>query len=146
MAIFEYIDTFEFSSATVFAYISDLEARNKWVKGILESRVIPEGPAQLGSSYFEAGKYSGYKSEKTMYVTEYEQDYLLTLATPPEVRESFRETYRIEPLSGNTCRVYFTIEVGGVPKVAEFFMTQSMKKEQPKTSERLKAILIKENE
>ncbi|GIN74275.1 hypothetical protein J14TS2_47500 [Bacillus sp. J14TS2] len=146
MATFEYIDTFEFSTATVFARITDLEARNEWVKGILESKVIPEGPARLGSSYFEAGKYSGYKSEKTMYVTEYEQDRLFTLATPPEEREKFRETYRIETISGNTCRVYFTIEVGGVPKVAEFFMTQSMKKEQPKTSERLKAVLTKENE
>lgn len=64
-----------------------------------------------------------------MFVTEFEQDHLLTLATSDEVRESFRESYRIEPLSATTCRVHFSIEAGGIPKIGEFFMSQAMKKE-----------------
>ena len=141
MAIFEYTDTFDSPAAAVFALLTNLEARPTWIAGIFEVRVTPPGPALLGTSYFEAGKFSGYKSEKTMLVTEFEQDRLLTLATPAEVRNSFRENYRIEPLSEGACRVHFTVEVGGAPKVAEFFMQQQMKKDQPQQAARLKSVL-----
>jgi ribosome-associated toxin RatA of RatAB toxin-antitoxin module len=141
MATFEYTDTFDSPAAAVFALLTDLEARPTWITGILEVRVTPPGPVRLETSYFEVGKFSGYKSEKTMSVTEFEQDRLLTLATEASVRNSFRETYRIEPLSEGTCRVHFTVEVGGAPKVAEFFMQQAMKKEQPQQVARLKSVL-----
>lgn len=141
MLTFDYTDTVDYPAATVFALLTHLEARPTWINGILEKRVTPEGPARLGTSYFESGKYSGFKSEKTMVVTEYEQDRQFTLATPPEVSQSFRESYRLEPLSAGTCRISFTTQVGGVLKVAEFFMRQAMKKEQPQSVERLKAVL-----
>ena len=138
MAIFEYTDTFDSPAAAVFARLTDLEARPTWIAGIFEVRVTPPGPARLGTSYFEAGKFSGYKSEKTMLVTEFEQDRLLTLAT--EAPNPFRESYRIEPLSEGSCRVHFTVEISA-PKVAEFFMRQQMKKAQPQNAERLKSVL-----
>lgn len=141
MLTFEYTETFDASAAAVFALLTDLQARPTWIKGILETRVTPDGPARLGTSYFESGKFSGFKSEKTMLVTEYEQDRLLTLSTAPEVSQSFRESYRIEPLSEGTCRLHVTTEVGGVPKVGEFFMRQSMKTEQPKSFAQLKSVL-----
>jgi uncharacterized protein YndB with AHSA1/START domain len=141
MLIIEYTDTFDYPIAAVFALLTDLEARPTWITGILEVRVTPAGPARLGTSYFEAGKFSGYKSEKTMIVTEFEQDRLLTMTTEASVRNSFRESFRIEPLSEGACRVHFTVEVGGAPKVAEFFMQQAMKKDQPQQAARLKSIL-----
>lgn len=141
MLTVEHTDTFDYPRAAVFALLTDLEARPTWIQGILEVRVTPAGPARLGTSYFEAGKYSGFKSEKTMIVTEWEQDRLLILSTPAEVRNSFRERYRIEPLSEGVCRVHFTVEVGGAPKVAEFFMQQQMKKAQPQNATRLKSVL-----
>ncbi len=141
MPTFEYTDTFDSPKASVFALLTDLEARPTWIAGILEIRVTPEGPARLGTSYFEAGKFSGFKSEKTMTVTEFEQDRLLTLATPAEASNPFRESYRIEPLSEGACRVHFTVEVGNVPKVAEFFMRQQMKKDQPQQAARLKSLI-----
>ena len=141
MITFEYTDTFDYPAATVFALLTDLDARPTWIKGILEVRVTPAGPARPGTSYFEAGKFSGFKSEKTLLVTEFEQDRLLTLATPTEAKEPWRESYRIEPLSEEACRVHFTIEVGDVPKVAEFFMRQAMKKDQPQNAARLKSML-----
>jgi hypothetical protein len=103
--------------------------------------VTPPGPACLGTSSFEAGKFSGFKSEKTMSVTEFEQDRLLTLATGDGAPNPFRESYRIEPLSEETCRVQFIVDVGNVPKVAEFFMRQEMKKAQPQNVARLKSLL-----
>ena len=141
MATFEYTDTFDSPAAAVFALLTDLEARPTWIEGLQEIRVTPQGPARLGTSYFEAGKFSGYKSEKTMSVTEFEQDRLLTLATEASVRNSFRESYRIEPLSEGACCVHFTVEVGGAPKVAEFFMQQAMKKAQPRQAACLKSVL-----
>ena len=141
MTTFEYTDTFDYPAAAVFALLTDLEARPTWIAGILEVRVTPPGPARLGTSYFEAGKFSGFKSEKTLLVTEFEQDRLLTLATPAEVKAPWCESYRIEPLSEGACRVHFTVEVGNVPKVAEFFMRQEMKKAQPQNAERLKSLI-----
>ena len=140
MAIFEYTDTFDSPAAAVFALLTNLEARPTWIAGIFEVRVTPPGPALLGTSYFEAGKFSGFKSEKTMLVTEFEQDRLLTLATEAEAPNPFRESYRIEPLSEGSCRVHFTVEISA-PKVAEFFMRQQMKKAQPQNAERLKSVL-----
>ena len=99
MTTFEYTDTFDYPAAAVFALLTDLEARPTWIAGILEVRVTPPGTARLGTSYFEAGKFSGFKSEKTLFVTEFEQDRLLTLASPAEAKDPWRESYRIEPLS-----------------------------------------------
>ena len=141
MSTFEYTDTFDYSAAAVFTALTHLQVRPTWIKGILEVRVTPPGPAHLGTSYFEVGKFSGFKSEKTMSVTEYEQDHLLILATPAEASNPFRESYRIEPLSEESCRVHFTVDVGNVPKVAEFFMRQEMKKAQPQNAAHLKSIL-----
>jgi len=141
MATFEYIDTFDASAAAVFAALTDLETRATWIAGIQQVRVMPPGPAHLGTSYFEAGKFSGFKSEKTLLVTEYEQDRLLTLATEATANQPWRESYRIEPLSEEACRVEFTVDVGNVPKVAEFFMRQEMKKTQPQNVARLKSLL-----
>jgi uncharacterized protein YndB with AHSA1/START domain len=144
MLTFDHEETFDQPAATVFALLTDLEARPKWLKGILDLRVTPPGPARLGAEYFESGKYAGFKSEKTMVVTEYEQDRLLTLATTAEAKQSYRERYRIEPLSAGACRVHLMFEVGGVPKVGEFFMRQAMKKELPQNAARLKSVLAGE--
>ena len=146
MITFEYTDTFDYPATAVFTQLTDLEARPNWITGIIEVRVTPAGPARLGTSYFESGKFSGFKSEKTLFVTEFEQDRLLTLTTAAEAKEPWRESYRIEPLSEEACRVHFTIEVGDVPKVAEFFMRQSMKKAQPQNAARLKSMLASQTQ
>jgi ribosome-associated toxin RatA of RatAB toxin-antitoxin module len=141
MATFEYTDTFDYPAAAVFAALTDLEARPTWIAGIVEVCVTPPGPAHLGTSYFESGKFSGFKSEKTLLVTEFEQDRLLTLATTDGAQDPWRESYTIEPLSETSCRVHFTIDAGNVPKVAEFFMRSAMKKAQPENAARLKSVL-----
>ena len=141
MATFEYTDTFNYPAADVFSTLTDLDARPNWITGILEIQVAPPGPAHLGTSYFESGKFSGYKSEKTLNVSEFEQDRLLTMTTPAGAKQPWRESYRIESLSEGTCRVHFTIDVGDVPKVAEFFMKQAMKKAQPQNAARLKSVI-----
>src|SRR6516225_3275743 len=107
MAIFEYTDTFDFPASDVFALLADLTARPDWINGTYyEVRVTPEGPARLGASYFESAKFSGFKSEKTLLVTEFEQDHMLTLASENSAKQPWRESYRIEPLSDGNCRVH----------------------------------------
>ena len=142
MLTFEYAETYDCPAAVVFSRLIDLKGRASWMQGIIENRVTPEGSAQVGTQYFESGKYSGFKSEKNMIVTELVEDRLLSMVTASDEKQSFRESYRIEPISETSCRVHFTIQVGNVPKVAEFFMRQSMKKEQPKTAASLKAALM----
>lgn len=141
MLTFEYSEVYEYPASIIYSRLTDLKGRASWMKGIIENRVATEGPVRLGTQYFESGKYSGFKSEKTMIVTELVQNQLLTMETPPDQKQYFRESYRVEPVSETSCRVHFTIQVGNVPKVAEFFMRQSMKKEQPKTAASLKAAL-----
>lgn len=142
MAIFEYTDTFDFPASAVFALLVDLPARPDWIHGTFyEIHVTPEGPAHLGTSYFESAKFSGFKSEKTLRVTDFEQDRLLTLASEDTSKQRWRESYRIEPLSEAACRVHFTTDVGNVPKVAEFFMRNQMQKDQPQNAARLKSLL-----
>ncbi len=142
MAIFEFTDSFDYPATVVFTLLTDLSARPNWIQGTFyEIRVTPEGPAHLGTSYFESAKFSGFKSEKTLLVTEFEQDRLLTLASEDSAKQPWRESYRIEPLSDAACRVQFTVDVGNVPKVAEFFMRQQMKKDQPQNAARLKSLL-----
>jgi uncharacterized protein YndB with AHSA1/START domain len=142
MLTFDYTDTFDSSAAAVFALLTDLETKSNWSGGdIFEKCVTPRGPTVMGTRYFESGKYEGFKSEKTMIVTELEQDRLLTLSTAADAPQVFRESYRIEPLSTQSCCVTFITEVGGVPQVAAFFMRQSMKKAFPKRVERMKALL-----
>jgi len=141
MLSFEYSEVYEYPASIVYSRLTDLKGRASWMKGIMENRVAPEGPIRQGTQYFESGKYSGFKNEKTMIVTELVQDQLLTMETAPDQKQYFRESYLVEPVSETSCRVHFTIQVGNVPKVAEFFMRQSMKKEQPKTAASLKAVL-----
>ncbi len=142
MATFEYTDTFEFPATAVFALLADLSARPDWIHGTFyEIRVTPEGPARPGTSYFESAKFSGFKSEKTLRVTDFAQDRLLTLASEDAAKQPWRESYRVEPLSASACRVHFTIDVGDVPKVAEFFMRNQMQKDQPQNAARLKSLL-----
>lgn len=141
MLSFEHTEQFDYPATAVFALLADLDARPSWLDGIVEQRVTPEGPARLGTTYFESGKYGGYKSEKTSTVTEFEQDRLLTLKTLPDSPQEYRESFRVQPISENSCNVQFITQIGGVPKVAEIFMRQTMKKGQPQSAQRLKSVL-----
>lgn len=140
MLDFEYTDTFDHSAATIFAFLTDLYARRTWMEGILTQKVDPEGSARLGTTYFEAGKYSGYESEKTTTVTEFEQDRVLTLETVPGTKQAYRESYRIEPISPTSCKVQFITNIDA-PKMAALFMRQSMKKSWPENTKRIKEAL-----
>lgn len=77
-------------------------------------------------------------------MTEDGQDRLFTMVTATEIVHH-SETYQIEPLTEGICHVKFMIGIDGAPKVAEFLMSQAMKKEQPKTSERLKGDFASKN-
>jgi len=140
MLDFEYTDTFDYPAATVFALLADLHARRSWLEGILQQKVDPEGPARLGTTYFEAGKYGGYESEKTSTVTEFEPGRVLTLETVPGTKQAYRESYRVEPLSPTSCKVAFITNIDA-PKMAALFMRQSMKKSWPENTKRLRETL-----
>ncbi|HEY4460830.1 MAG TPA: SRPBCC family protein [Pseudonocardiaceae bacterium] len=138
---FQHTETFDEPAATVFALLSDLDARPSWLPEITRHEVTPAGPTRLGTTYFEAANFSGYQSEKTSTVTQFEPDRLITLTTAPDAPHVFVETMLVEPVSPTSCVVHFTTQVDGVPKVAAFFMRQSMKKTLPTNARRLKEVL-----
>ncbi|MBV8931127.1 MAG: SRPBCC family protein [Kutzneria sp.] len=140
MVDFEYTETFDYPAAMVFTLLTDLPARRSWMDGILEQQITPEGPARLGTKYYEHGKFSGYESKKSSTVTEFEQDRLFTLTTVPGSPQEYRDSYRIEPISDSSCKVHFITYID-VPKVASLFMRQSMKKSVPESAKRIKAAL-----
>ncbi len=141
MLEFEYTETLDHPAPTVFALLSDLDARPSWLPEITAHEITPAGPTRLGTTYFEAATYSGYESKKTSTVTEFEPDRLITLTTLPDEPQEFRESIRVEPVSPTSCTVHFRTNVDGVPKVAAFFMRQSMKKTMPRNAQRIKDVL-----
>lgn len=141
MITLEYSEIFASPAATVFAALTDLEGRQNWQTDIVEIRVEPAGPAQMGSKVFEERKIAGYKSESTLIVSEWEQDSRLTLETPTDTKQRASESYRIEPLTDGTCRLYVTNVLDGMPRVGEFFARQTLKKMQPQYFERLKSVI-----
>ncbi|MBV9844428.1 MAG: SRPBCC family protein [Kutzneria sp.] len=137
----EHSTALDHPAATVFAFLTDLEARSTWITGIQDIRVTPHGPARPGTSYFESGKFSGFKSEKTMRVTQYEQDRQLTLETAGDAKPFYRMSYRVEPVSSGACRVHSRVEIGGAPKAAELFMRKGVNKSLQEDLERLGSVL-----
>src|SRR5205823_3694976 len=119
----------------------DIEARPMWQPSLVEERITPPGPARSGATIFEVGKFSGYTSEKTMTVSEFEQDRLLALETLADAQAPFRESYRIEPISDAACRLTCHVEIGGLPKISEFFVRQATTRDLPQNFARLKSFL-----
>jgi len=137
----EHSDTIDHPAATVFAVLIDIQARPTWQPSISEERIEPTGPARLGSRIVEIGTFAGHRSEKTLTVTEFEQDRRLTLETAADARAPFRERYEIVPLADGACRLICSVEIGGVPRIAEFLVRQATTKELPRMFARLKAVL-----
>jgi hypothetical protein len=87
------------------------------------------------------GRYAGHQSEKTLTVSEHEPDCRLTLATAADARAPFREEYELVPIAADACRLTCRLEIGGVPRIAQFLVRQGASKELPRAFDRLKALL-----
>lgn len=141
MITFEYSDTFAYPAANVFAALTDIHARPSWQPDLIEARIDPAGTARPGAQVFEVRKIAGRRSETTFIVSAFEQDQRLTLETPAGGQQRISESYWIEPLPGGNCRLNSRAEIDGVPRIAQFFVHQTMTKSIPQYFERLKSVI-----
>lgn len=141
MMTVEYSETLAYSAAAVFAALADLDLRQNWQTSLIGLRAEPAGPLALGSKIFETRKYMGYKTENVLVVSAYEPGRQLTLETEAGASSEQRETYLIEKLSEQSCRLVYRTESSGIPKMFEGLARKSQEKELPQNVGRLKSIL-----
>jgi Polyketide cyclase / dehydrase and lipid transport len=126
----EYSETLAHPAAAVFAALANLEGRKDWQPDIVDMHVEPAGPAQVGTRVREARKIKGYRTEATLVVSVCEQNKLLVLESV-EAKKPVSERYQIEDHADGTCRLHCRTEMDGVPKMAQYFVRQSMTKQIP---------------
>ena len=141
MITVEYSETLAYSATAVFAALADPEIRPNWQTSLVGLHAEPAGPLALGTKIFETRKYMGYKTENVLVVSVYEPGRQLTLETEAGVSSVQRETYLIEALSEQSCRLSYRSEASGIPKMFEGLARKSQEKELPQNVERLKSIL-----
>jgi uncharacterized protein YndB with AHSA1/START domain len=62
----------------VFAALADTKNQPKWDSGMLEARLVPEGPVSVGTRITEVRKFMGRTSENTGEVIEFELNTRIT--------------------------------------------------------------------
>lgn len=92
----------------VEAFFNDLDRQSQWISGLIEMRILTEGPIQTGSQIKDVRQMFGQHLESTIEVTEY----------VPNHKRSFKSiegpmsgvaTTTLEAVEGGT-RVHYTIE------------------------------------
>ena len=125
----------------VFAYVTNPRNNPKWQPDILESRVIPDEPTQIGTRVTDVRSILGRKLELTTEVIEFEPNKMMRVksASGP-IPLSGRITF--EPVDGGT-RVNFLAEAEptGFFKMAERMFSGAWRKGVEDSLNRLKELL-----
>jgi uncharacterized protein YndB with AHSA1/START domain len=137
----EHDEVLPYPAATVFAALTDLESRKDWQPDLVDIRVNPAGPTQVGSRVYEARNFKGHSTEATRVVSVCEQDKLLVLDTVGEAKQPTIERYQIEDLADGTCRLHYRTEMDGVPEMAQHFVRQGVITQLPDYFQRLTKII-----
>ena len=133
--------TFAFPASTIFRVITNFQKKSSWQTDVLEAYLVSPGVLQQGARVFQARTYGGRRNETTLIISEYVQDRQLTLETPINERPQARESYHIEPLSEQECRLSFQLELEGIPPVLTFLVRQVIATTMASSLERLQVVL-----
>ena len=127
--------------AEVFGFVTNPANDAKWQEGVIESRLVSEGPMGVGSKIKDARKFLGIKMESELEVTEYapNQTFSLKVSSGPmqfEIKQSF------EAVGGGT-RIALVAEgePAGVFKLAGGAFKKQLENQLRADSERLKKAL-----
>jgi ribosome-associated toxin RatA of RatAB toxin-antitoxin module len=115
----DYTVSYPYPPSAVFDAITDFPAYPWWqpdVLGIRAAQALPAGP---GTQVLEVDNVMGRQTHLTLTVTAYEQDRLLTLASPAGARPQVRQAYRLEPTGDGGCRLDLHLQFDDVPKLAD---------------------------
>lgn len=141
MITVEYSETLAYSASLVFATLIEADVRQSWQTSLVSLRVEPAGLITPEAHVIETRKYMGYKTETTLRISAFELDRQLTLETLPDAPALQRESYQLEALSEQSCRLTYRVDAEGIPKMFEGLARKSQAKELPQNVEQLKSLL-----
>lgn len=133
-------------ASAIFRMIADFQTKSSWQTDVLEAYLVSPGLLQQGARVFQARTYGGRRNETTLIISEYVQDRQLTLETSINERPRARESYHIEPLSEQECRLSFQLELDGIPPVLTFLVRQVIATTMASSLERLQVLLVRQEQ
>jgi uncharacterized protein YndB with AHSA1/START domain len=125
----------------VFAFFTNFDNSAKWQTGVIEVRLLSEGPMTAGSTYLYVGEYMGRRTESEGLISEYEPNRLwgAKFSSGPF---SAHEQFRFEPSDGGTkLTALVDGQVGGLLKLAEPIMIWFFKRQLEGDLAKLKKVL-----
>lgn len=121
----------------VFDYVTNVANHTAWQAGILEAKVSPEGPVQVGSIYQYTTEVMGQKMQTALQVSEFEPNRRWSVTTTG-VPRPVQTVYLFEP-SGDGTNLTVSMELaGGYPAAAEAMVKAEMQKQMDAQAARIK--------
>jgi carbon monoxide dehydrogenase subunit G len=127
--------------AKVFAYVADLSHAAEWDPGVLEARLLGEGPVALGSRFELVALFRGRRRRFEYVVTSLDEgDRIELLGTGDQVTS--RDAIAVEP-RGAGARLTYSAEIrlAGLRRVAEPFLRGTFRRMGDEALEGLRARL-----
>lgn len=125
----------------VYAYISDARNNPKWQIGVVDTRIMPDGPPHVGTKVTDAHNLAGRRIEVTYEVTELEPTRKIAVKSisGPLL---FKGTTTFEPVGdGTRVTAVFEMEATGFLKLAGGLVINNLKKDFESSFNKLKEIL-----
>ena len=126
----------------VFAYVIAVENHKAWQTGVLEARVIPDGPVGVGSTYHYTSEVMGHRMQTQLQVSAFEPNRkwsVKTTGVPTPV-----ETVYLFEAAGSGTKLTVSMELtGGFPAAAEAMVKQQMQKSMDEQAGRVKQMVEK---
>lgn len=143
MAILSSTTTVNQPVEKVFTFIVSPENHKAWQPMLLDAKVTPPGPINIGSIYVYTTEVMGRQMETKMQVSQFEQNRKWAFKTIG-VPQSVETIYLFEP-DGNGTKLTITMDVpqGAYPAAAEAMIKQQMQKSLEDQGKQLKQILEK---
>lgn len=125
----------------VFGYMADLTNISKWQSGLTESKVVTEGPVQVGTAFVEEVRFLGKTVVARCRVTEFEPGRRMRYEGTSDVFD-FDGAFSFEPAGdGTRLHMDWTTQVKGAWKLAELLFGAEAKKESEAELRKLKEVI-----
>ena len=127
--------------AEVFAYATDPSKNTEWDEDLIESKMISDGPMEVGSVVTDKRKFLGRDMDSEMEVTKYGAGKIFAVKTKSGP-VPFEITYSFSPADGGTkVDIHAEGEPAGFFKLAGGAMAKELEKSLKKTTAKMKEIL-----
>jgi len=124
-----------------FAFATDFGNASKWMVGFIESKVLTEGAARVGTQYTFVSKFLGQKMEMKSEITAWEPPTRYEYKTV-DASVSMRGGFSFKAEGGGTLATIFGEgELSGLFKLAEGVMKSQMDKQMDDTMQAVKKAL-----